>query len=68
MKTIMSILKKNNITISDNNVSLELNKCLPDSSDEFNSFFIDNDIGIAFAFLNVVVDFVVADTVNGTRS
>lgn len=46
MKTIMSILKKNNITISDNNVSLELNKCLPDSSDEFNSFFIDNDIGI----------------------
>ena len=45
MKTILSILQKNKITISENNVSLELNKCLPDVSDEFNSFFIDNDIG-----------------------
>ncbi len=45
VKTIISILKKNKITISDNNVTLELNKCLPDVSDDFNNFFVDSEYG-----------------------
>ena len=45
MKTIISILKENKININENNVTIELNKALPDDSDEFNNYFIDENVG-----------------------
>jgi hypothetical protein len=44
-KTIQEILKSNKIIVTDSDITVELNKCLPDIADEFNNYFIDNDSG-----------------------
>ena len=45
LQTVISILKSNKINIQETNIEVENNKCLPDDSDEFNQYFIDEDLG-----------------------
>ena len=43
LKKVLSILKKNGLEVQEKTIEIKLNKCLPDSSDDFLNTFVNED-------------------------